>query len=201
MLEFSLSLAGLSAWALKIYSWIHIAAFVLSWISADRRNPIVFWIYRLTVPLWNWVGQKLSRPWVSFAPILALMLVIFGEMVVPGAIRSLGATMSGRLALDDGMINIVLYLVYGTLVIASSVIGFVFFLALIWFVFTLVNPPTNNPLVRAILVLIDPLITPIQRMLPRARIDLSPLVLALIAFLLRYGLNRVILPVQAGLMI
>ena len=201
MTEFILNLASLTGWVLKIYSWMHIAAFVLSWINADRNNALVSLINRSTMPLWNWVGQKLPYKFVPFAPIFALMLVIFGEITVPGVIRSLGATLGGTIAFDMALKNVLFYLIYGGLYIVSSIIGFIFFLAVIWFVFTLVNPPLNNPIIRSIMFLIDPFLTPIQRIVPRARIDLSPLVLALIAFFLREMLNKIMLPIQSGLIV
>ncbi len=201
MTEYILNLASLTGWVLKIYSWMHIAAFVLSWINADRNNAIVSLINRSTMPLWNWVGQKLPRKFEPFAPIFALMLVIFGEITVPGVIRSLGATMGGTIAFGMALKNVIFYLVYGGLYIVSNIIGFVFFLAVVWFIFTLVNPPLNNPIIRSIMFLIDPFLTPLQRVLPRARIDLSPLVLALIAFFLREMVNKIMIPIQSGLIV
>ncbi|NQU65219.1 MAG: YggT family protein, partial [SAR324 cluster bacterium] len=62
-------------------------------------------------------------------------------------------------------------------------------------------PPLNNPIIRSIMFLIDPFLTPLQRILPRARIDLSPLVLALIAFFLREIVSKVMIPLQAGLIV
>ncbi|MBT4088566.1 MAG: hypothetical protein HOE30_08750, partial [Deltaproteobacteria bacterium] len=149
MTEYILNLASLTGWVLKIYSWMHIAAFVLSWINADQNNAIVSLINRSTMPLWNWVGQKLPNKFVPFAPIFALMLVIFGEITAPGVIRSLGATVGGTIGVEIALKNIVFYLVYGGLYIVSNIIGFIFFLSVVWFVFTLVNPPLNNPIIRS----------------------------------------------------
>ena len=176
-------------------------AFLLSWIQADLNNPIVVYINRATIPMWNWVGSKLPRNLAAFAPIFALMLIIFGEIVLPGVIRSLGASFTGNLDLNDGLINVALYVLFGGLKITASIFGFILLLAVLWFIFTLVNPPLNNPFIRAIWFLVDPLLSPIQRLLPRARIDLSPLVLAIIALLLQEAISRIMIPVQAGLLI
>lgn len=201
MAEYIQNLASLTGWVLKIYSWMHIAAFILSWINADRNNSIVSLINRSTMPLWNWVGQKLPHKFVAFAPICALMLVIFGEVTVPGIIRTFGATVGGSIGFTSALQNSIYYLLYGGLYIVSNIIGFIFFLAVVWFVFTLVNPPLNNPIIRSIMFLIDPFLTPLQRVLPRARIDLSPLVLAFIAFFLREVVGRMMIPLQAGLIV
>ncbi len=195
------SFSILTEWTLRIYSWVHIAAFIMSWINADPNNQIVYWINRLTIPMWNWVRSKLPHKFSAFAPIMALLLVIYGEISLPGVIRSVGASTIGNMALNDGAINVVLYIIFGGLYLVSSIVWFVFILSILWFVFTLVNSPHNNPIVRAIWFLIDPLLTPIQRYLPRSRIDFSPLVLALISLLLRSLVARLMVPVQTGFLI
>lgn len=201
MIEYVYNLASLTEWVLKVYSWMHIAAFLLSWINADPYNAIVSIINRTTMPLWQWVGQRLPSKYVPFAPILALMIVIFGEMTLPGIIRSFGATAEGTIAMDAMFKNIAFYLLFGGLYIIANIIGFIFFLSVIWFIFTLVNPPMNNPIIRSIMFLVDPFITPLQRILPRARIDLSPLVLAVIAFFLRNIVNGMMQQVYTWLII
>jgi len=201
MLENVVTFASAIGFILKVYSWVHIAAFIASWINADPNNSIVSTVNRVTLPMWNWVAFRLPRNLTAFAPIFALMLVIFAEIAIPGIIRSIGAIMTSSIEMGGGLQNIVYYILYGGLYIVSNIVGFVFFLAIIWFVFTLVNPPLNNPIIRSIMYLIDPLITPLQRFLPRSRVDLSPLVLAGIAFLCREVLFRIMAPIQAGLLI
>jgi len=200
-MDFIVSFSVVIEWVLRIYSWVHIAAFLMSWINADPNNQIVYWIHRLTIPMWNWVRYKLPDTLSAFAPIFALLLVIFGEITIPGIIRSLGAMTVGQMDLNNGLINIVLYLAYGVLYIISSIVWFVFILSVIWFIFTLVNPPHNNPIVRAVWFLMDPLLTPIQRFLPRTRIDFSPLVLALLSLVFRSLVGRLMIPVQTGFLI
>ncbi len=195
------SFSVLVEWVLRIYSWVHIAAFIMSWINADPNNQIVYWINRLTLPMWNWVRFRLPDKFTAFAPIVALLLVIYGEIALPGIIRSLGALTIGDMGLNDGAVNVVLYIIFGALYITSSIIWFVLILSVLWFVFALVNPPLNNPIIRAIWFLLDPLLTPIQRYLPRSKIDFSPLVLALMAFLLRSLVTRLMFPVQSGFLI
>lgn len=201
MLEYFVGFSHLVGWGLKIYAWVHIAAFVLSWIHADPTNQIVSLVNRVTIPMWNWVSQRVPGVLSPLAPFIALMLVIFSEIALPGIIRSLGAALGGNMEMEAGLKNMVFYLLYGGLYVTANIIWFVFFLSILWFVFTLVNPPMNNPIIRSIMYIIDPLITPLQRILPRARIDLSPLVLAVIAFFLRDIIIRIMTPIQAGIII
>ena len=176
--------------ALEIYSWLHIVAFLLSWIDADPYNSIVSFINRCTMPLWNWVGQYLPRSFSLFSPIAALMLIYYCEIAVPGVFYTVGSGMIGALELHSSLFDIVLYLFVAFISVSHQIAGFILILAIIWFVMTLVNPPLNSPFTRTIMHLVDPLISPLQRILPRAKIDLSPIILAALAFLLQSGLAK-----------
>ncbi|MCP4297956.1 MAG: YggT family protein [Proteobacteria bacterium] len=200
-MEYVINLASMVAISLKIYGWMHIGAFLLSWVNADPYNPIVSFINRLTIPLWDWVRTRVPPVISPLAPYLALMLVLFGEIAVPGLLRSLGATLLEQIGLTDGVANSFFYLLIGALSILNSIIWFIFLLAVIWFVLTLVNPPLNNPIVRTIMYLVDPLLTPLQKLLPRAKIDLSPIVLAGLSFFISRLILQVLVPLQAELII
>ena len=63
-------------------------------------------------------------------------------------------------------------------VVLQNFLYFLVILLLVWFVLTLVSPSLNNPIVRTVYVLVDPFITPLQRRLPRMRMDFSPLIAA-----------------------
>ena len=65
-----------------------------------------------------------------------------------------------------------------------ALLFFCMFVLIAWFILGLVNPSLNNPLVRIIHVLADPLITPLQRYLPRTRTDWSPLVGVILFYLI-----------------
>jgi uncharacterized protein YggT (Ycf19 family) len=65
--------------------------------------------------------------------------------------------------------------------VAVVLYNVLFFLVLalgVWFVLTLVSPAVNNPIVRTVFLLVDPIITPLQKWLPRGRVDFSPLIAA-----------------------
>ena len=142
------------------------------------------------MPLWNWVGQYLPRSFSLFSPIAALMLIYYCEIAVPGVFYTVGSGMIGALELHSSLFDIVLYLFVAFISVSHQIAGFILILAIIWFVMTLVNPPLNSPFTRTIMHLVDPLISPLQRILPRAKIDLSPIILATLAFLLQSGLAK-----------
>jgi len=173
---------------ITIYSWVHIAAFLMSWVRADPNNKIVSTINRLTMPLWAWVQKKLPYKYGAFAPIAALMLVFWAEIAVPGVYLSLGEFFIGIGTLNTGLLNSSIYILIALVSVLGQIAGFIIIIAIIWFVLTLVNPAHENPIARTVYILIDPLITPLQRILPRAKIDLSPIVVAVLAYLVKYNL-------------
>ncbi len=65
---------------LTIYMWIIIARAVISWVSPDPRNPIVYMLARLTDPvLWR-IRRILplrGMGGLDISPIIAILAIIF----------------------------------------------------------------------------------------------------------------------------
>ncbi|MGK0291149.1 MAG: hypothetical protein ACI86H_002616 [bacterium] len=192
-MNFVSGIAKLAYWILTIYSWANILAIVFSWINADPDNPIVQRINQATRPFWDWIETKIALALRPFSAYLALLIIMFGEIALPGTIRSIGALLVGfkNITLFSSLMNVSLYVSVGALSVVINVLWFVFLLAVAWFVITLVNPSPNSMVVRVIHTLIDPIITPIQNRLPRTSTDWSPVVLAVIAIVSNNGLQYV----------
>ncbi len=80
-------------WALDIYSWIIIAAALISWVSPDPRNPIVMFLRRVTEPVLGPI-RRLLPPWktggLDLSPLVALIAIWFTEWVIlPNLLRVL----------------------------------------------------------------------------------------------------------------
>jgi YggT family protein len=73
------------AWLLNIYSWIIIAAALMSWVSPDPRNPIVMLLRQITEPVLA-PFRRLLPPWktggLDLSPIFVLIAIQFVERVV-----------------------------------------------------------------------------------------------------------------------
>ena len=177
-------LATLTEWGLTIYEWIIIIAILLSWVNPDPRNPIIQFLHNMTQPVWNRLGQVLPSSLRLFAAYISLLLVWFLKIFLPGTLRSLARVSAGTLGALELPAVVVGFFLLGLGVVVQSLLFFLMLLLVIWFVLTLVNPSVNNPIVRTLFVLVDPFITPIQRRLPRQRIDVSPLLAAGIFLLL-----------------
>jgi YggT family protein len=80
-------------WLLGIYSWIIIAAALISWVSPDPHNPIVRFLRQVTEPVLTPV-RRLLPPWktggLDLSPLIVLIAIQFVERVVlPGLARAL----------------------------------------------------------------------------------------------------------------
>jgi YggT family protein len=81
------------AWLLSIYSWIIIAAALITWVSPDPRNPIVLFLRQITEPVLMPV-RRLLPPWktggLDLSPLIVLLVIQFVERVIlPTLVRSL----------------------------------------------------------------------------------------------------------------
>ena len=86
-------LIGFLGWLLGLYSWVIIAAALISWVSPDPRNPIVMFLRQVTEPVLAPVRRLLPQ-WktggLDFSPLLVILAIQFVERVIlPGLLRSM----------------------------------------------------------------------------------------------------------------
>ena len=80
-------------WLLGLYSWVIIAAALISWVSPDPRNPIVMFLRQITEPVLAPVRRFLP-PWktggLDFSPLIVILAIQFVERVIlPGLLRAM----------------------------------------------------------------------------------------------------------------
>jgi len=72
-------------WLLNLYSWVIIAAALITWVSPDPRNPIVQFLHRITEPVLAPV-RRLLPPWktggLDLSPLIVLIAIQFVERVI-----------------------------------------------------------------------------------------------------------------------
>jgi YggT family protein len=86
-------LIGFFGWVLGLYSWVIIAAALITWVSPDPRNPIVMFLRQVTEPVLAPVRRFLP-PWktggLDFSPLIVILAIQFVERVIlPGLLRAL----------------------------------------------------------------------------------------------------------------
>jgi YggT family protein len=84
---------GFLGWLLNLYSWVIIAAALITWVSPDPRNPVVRFLRQVTEPVLAPI-RRLLPPWrtggLDFSPLIAIIAIQFVERVVlPGLFRAL----------------------------------------------------------------------------------------------------------------
>jgi len=74
---------------LDLYTWVIIAAAVISWVAPNSYNPVVRLLRRLTEPVLAPIRQLLP-PWktfgLDFSPMIVILLI---QWVVPVLLRAL----------------------------------------------------------------------------------------------------------------
>ena len=73
------------SWLLEMYSFVIIAAALITWVSPDPRNPIVQFLRRITEPVFEPV-RRLLPPWktggLDLSPLIVLIAIQFVQRVV-----------------------------------------------------------------------------------------------------------------------
>ncbi|HWO03284.1 MAG TPA: YggT family protein [Methylomirabilota bacterium] len=86
-------LIGFFGWVLGLYSWVIIAAALITWVSPDPRNPVVMFLRQVTEPVLGPV-RRLLPPWktggLDFSPLIVILAIQFVERVIlPGLLRAM----------------------------------------------------------------------------------------------------------------
>jgi len=81
----SYTLVNFVAWLLDIYTWVIIAAALISWVSPDPRNPVVRFLRQVTEPALAPIRGFLP-PWktggLDFSPMILVIAIQFVQRVV-----------------------------------------------------------------------------------------------------------------------
>jgi len=79
------TLVGFIGQLLQLYTYVIIAAALISWVRPDPRNPIVRFLHMATEPVLRPLRQLLP-PWktggLDLSPLIALIAIQFVERVI-----------------------------------------------------------------------------------------------------------------------
>lgn len=92
------AIAGVLNTLLGLYSFIVIAAAVVTWVSPDPWNPIVRFLRQATEPLLGTIRRILpgflgGGAGIDFSPLIALVLIEFVRRFIVGSLNSIAARM------------------------------------------------------------------------------------------------------------
>ena len=72
-----IALAGVLHWVINTYNFILIARCIISWVSADPRNPIVQFIYSATEPVLERVRKKVPPLGMLDMSVVVVFLLLY----------------------------------------------------------------------------------------------------------------------------
>jgi YggT family protein len=96
--QFVSAVADTLSTLLWLYTWIVIGAVIVSWVSADPRNPIVRFLYATTEPVLYHLRRRLPfvvAGGIDFSPLVLLLLIQFVKVVVVGSLVELATRIRG----------------------------------------------------------------------------------------------------------
>lgn len=165
-------------YALWIYLFIVIARAILSWVNPDPFNPVVRFLHQATDPVLYYVRRyvPLPRSTLDFSPIIVLVFITFCDSFILKTIRDL--TMGVPVSFFSNLL-------YALVIGLHDIIRIYMLIIIIRAVVSWVNPDPYNPIVRFLYDMTEPVLYRVRRTLPlpMAGIDLSPLIVILVLFL------------------
>ncbi|WP_103644636.1 YggT family protein [Campylobacter concisus] len=62
-----------------VYTWVIIAAALISWVRPDPNSPVVQLLYRLTEPVYSFIRRyiKINFSGIDFTPLIVLLALQF----------------------------------------------------------------------------------------------------------------------------
>ena len=73
------AIANILSIIVNVYTWIVIAAALVSWVKPDPSSPIVQLLYRLTDPAYSFIRRYIKTEFngIDFAPLIVLLALQF----------------------------------------------------------------------------------------------------------------------------
>ena len=73
------AIANILSIIVNVYTWIIIAAALISWVKPDPSSPIVQLLYRLTDPVYSFIRRYIKTNFngIDFAPLIVLLALQF----------------------------------------------------------------------------------------------------------------------------
>ena len=69
------AIANILSIIVNVYTWIIIAAALVSWVKPDPSSPVVQLLYRLTDPIYSFIRRYIKTEFngIDFAPLIVLL--------------------------------------------------------------------------------------------------------------------------------
>ena len=69
---------------LQSYMWMVVGRAVISWVNADRHNPVVRFLYEVTEPVLSRIRRliPMSGAGIDFSPMILIIIILFLQSVL-----------------------------------------------------------------------------------------------------------------------
>jgi len=172
---------------LNLYVWIIIIRALISWVNPDPHNPFITFLNRITEPVLS-LARRItpSTGRIDLSPITAIFAIIFIRIFLVGTLL---------LFADSGdnfqAVFILGMFVYAVMTLFRMLIHFLIIIIVVWAIISWVNPNPYNPIVLALFAMVDPILRPIQRIIPPVGgFDITPIIAVLILLAVNYTVVR-----------
>ncbi|MDZ7640483.1 MAG: YggT family protein [Desulfurivibrio sp.] len=79
----------------SVYIWVILGRVIISWVDADRYNPIVRFLHEITEPPLHYIRRYIpAMGGFDFSPILLILAIIFLQSFLVPTLQQLARTLA-----------------------------------------------------------------------------------------------------------
>lgn len=182
---------------LIVYVWIIIIRALISWVNPDPNNPFILFLNRVTDPVLSLARRITPNAGrIDLSPIVAIFAIIFIRVFLVGTLL-----LWADYGPDFQPVFILGVFVFSVTTLLSMLIRFLIIIIVIWAIISWVNPNPYNPIVLALFAVVDPILRPIQRIIPPVGgFDITPIIAVLVLLAVNFAVIRGLLALTALLL-
>ncbi len=165
-----------------IYIWVIVLRALISWVNPDPFNPAVKFLRDITDPVL--VPARRLFPFggmVDLSPIIVILILLFLRIVIVQLLLNLSQSYTSL----NGFVIFGIF-IYALATMLDMIINVIIFIVIVRAILSWISPDPRNPIVLSIYALSEPILRPVKRIIPpMGSVDLSPLVVIILLFLLK----------------
>jgi YggT family protein len=170
---------------IMVYIWVIIIRALISWVNPNPFNPVVKFLRDITDPIL--VPARRLFPvggMIDLSPIIVILILLFFRIMIVQTLYYISIASQ-----NIEWLVILGIFVYAVAMMLNMIINVIIFIVIVRAILSWISPDPRNPIVLSIYALSEPFLRPIKRIIPPiGMMDLSPVIVILILFLLKFAL-------------
>jgi YggT family protein len=182
--------------AVMVYIWVIIIRALISWVNPNPFNPVVKFLRDITDPVL--VPARRLFPvggMLDLSPIIVIVILLFLRILIVQVLLYISRA--------PELIDVLIVLgivVYAIFIMLDMIINVIIFILVVRAILSWVSPDPRNPIVLSIYAISEPILRPVKQIIPpMGAIDLTPLLVILILFAVKYLLTGALNPLFKAL--